>query len=192
MAGSFGTNYAYGVGDVLNIVSTNEAGQGVLRILNSGPVSTIGSSQALQVIPVAGTPVIVHSFTTAGSGAGGTATSTSATGLTHFKQLDIFADVTFSQGAATNTLILRVDGRHPDGTAFVSIAAFAAITTAGMHIIHLSKDKAVASTATVEVDAGLGTTRAIGWHDAIRVRREITGTATTQFTATIYIYNQVG
>ena len=172
---TLGTNRPYSVGDIFNIVYEN-----------------IGTDAALRAFAPAGAPTVVHSFTTAGSGAGGTATSSAATGLTHYKQLDIFADVTFSQGAATNTLILYVDGRHPDGTAFVNIAAFAAITTAGQHIIHLSKDRAVGATASVEVDAGLGTTRAMGWYDAIRVRRQITGTATTQFTATIYVYNQVG
>ena len=174
MAGSLGTNYPYGVSDVLNLVG-----------------ASVGEQLGLQVIPVAGTPYILHSFTTAGSGATGTATGTTRVGNQNFRDLDIYANVTFSQGAATNTLIIYVDGRI-DGTNFVNIGAFPAITTAGGHTVHLSKRAVAGGTTTIDVDAGLGTVRAVGWGDALRIRRQITGTATTQFSATIYITNQVG
>ena len=174
MAGSFGTTYPYGAGGVLDIVSTNVASYGAIR----------------SVAP-AGSAFILHSVTTIGSGATGTTTGTVTTGLAMWKNLDVYVDVTAEAGAATTTLFVFVDGRHPSNAAFVNIGVFAAITTAGAHIAHLTKEKASASTTTVGVDAGAGTFRAIGWGDGLRIRTQLTGTADTSITATVYVYNQV-
>ena len=192
MPGTFGTNLPYGAGDSLNIVGTNVGTQGALRISNVGPASTVGTSQAINVIVPAGTAFILHQVTTIGSGATGTTTGTVTTGLAMWKNLDVYVDVTAEAGAATTTLFVFVDGKHPDGTAFVNIGAFAALTTVGAHIAHLTKEKASLTTATVGVDAGLGTFRAMGWGDGLRVRTQLTGTATTVVSATVYVYNQVG
>ena len=192
MPGSFGTNFAYGMGDALNIVGTNVGTQGALKVSNVGPASTVGTSQAINVIVPAGTAFILHQVTTIGSGATGTTTGTVTTGLAMWKNLDVYVDVTAEAGAATTTLFVFVDGKHPDGTAFVNIGAFAALTTVGAHVAHLTKEKASLTTATVGVDAGLGTFRALGWGDGLRIRTQLTGTATTVVSATVYVYNQVG
>ena len=169
---TLGTNRPYSVGDIFNILYEN-----------------VGTDAALRVFKPGGVPTVIHSFTTAGSGAGGTATSTSITSLQHFQNIAVYADVTFSQGAATNTLILLVDARL-NGTDFVNVARFTDITTAGQAIVHLTKQR-TNSEVIFAGDAGAGTVRAVGFGDAVRVRRQITGTATTQFTATVYITNQV-
>lgn len=192
MAGSFGTNSPYGVGDVLNIVSTNGGVGGALRVVDHSTNTLVaGTSTAQAVMVPAGTFFILHQVTTIGSGATGTTTGTVTTGLAAWKNLDIFVDVTAEAGAATTTLIVRVDGLHPAGTTFYSIAAFPALTTAGQHIVHLTKERSAATTASVEIDAGLGTVRAVGWGDGLRIRTQLTGTATTVVSATVYVYNQV-
>ena len=194
MAGSFGTNYAYGVGDALNIVSTNVAGTaGALRTITYSPntLSAGTSTQVAAVMHPAGTPFVLHSVTTIGSGATGTTTGTITSGLAQWKNIDIFIDVTAETGAATTTLLVFVDGQHPTGSVTLSIAQYAAITTVGQHVIHLSKERAAGSTAAVQVDAGAGTVRAIGWGDALRIRTQLTGTDTTTVSATIYVSNQV-
>ena len=179
----------------MDIVSTNIASTaGALRTITYSPntLSAGTSTQAAAVVIPAGTAFILHSVTTIGSGATGTTTGTVTTGLAHWKNLDVYVDVTAEAGAATTTLFVFVDGKHPDGTAFVNIGAFAALTTVGAHVAHLTKEKASLTTATVGVDAGLGTFRALGWGDGLRVRTQLTGTATTVVSATVYVYNQVG
>ncbi len=171
--GTLGTNTPYTTQDVLNAVA-----------------GTIGGQAALQFFSPAGSVVVtLHTFTTAGSGATGTATSTAATGLGFAKDVDIFVDVTAYTGAATGSLLLFVDGRI-DGTNFVNVAQMTVITTIGYAVAHLTKRNPAGQVgAALSVDAGAGTTRAFGFGDAIRVRRQITGTATTTFSGSIYITN---
>ena len=190
--GTLGTNTPYTAQDILNAVSgtMGSGGQAALQMVTPGVVGTIsGTAQAYQTYVPAGSIVVtLHTFTTAGSGATGTATSTVATGLANIRDVDIFVDVTASTGVATNSLLLFVDGRI-DGTNFVNIAQATIITGVGQAVVHLTKRNAAGQVAAVSTDAGAGTTRAFGFGDALRVRRQITGTATTTFSGAIYITN---
>ena len=189
--GTLGTNTPYSAQDVLNAVAgTMGSGtQAALQMFTPGVVGTVtGTIQAYQTYTPAGSIVVtLHGFTTAGSGATGTASGT-VTGFANAKDLDIFVDVTAYTGAATGSLLIFVDGRI-DGTNFVNIAQATVITTVGQAVIHLTKRSVAGQVAAVSVDAGAGTTRAFGFGDAVRVRRQITGTATTTFSGTIYITN---
>ena len=192
MAGTFGTNYPYSAGDVLSIVSTNVGGTaGALRYVSvSANTIPAGTSTAAAVIVPAGTAFILHSVSAVGSGATSTTTGTVTTGLAMWKNLDVFVDLTAEAGAATTTLFIFVDGQHPI-SGYVNIACFPALTTVGQHIVHLTKEKSALTTASIQIDAGLGTVRSLGWGDGLRIRTQLTGTATTVVSATVYVYNQV-
>ena len=188
--GTLGTNTPYTTQDILNAVYGSSSGSAVLQI--SAPIlqaGTIGGTQALQVFtPAAGAVVVTVATFTAGSGATGTATA-SSTGLALAKNIDVYVNVTDYTGAATGSLILFFDGRI-DGTNYVNVAQMTVITTIGYAVAHLTKNNPAGQIgAALSVDAGPGTVRAFGFGDAIRVRRQITGTATTTFTGAVYITN---
>lgn len=190
--GTLGTNTPYTTQDILNAVSgtMGSGGQAALQMVTPGVVGTItGTTQGYQTFVPAGSIVVtLMSAFVAGSGATGTASST-VTGLANAKDLDVFVSVTDYTGAATGSLLIFVDGRI-DGTNYVSIAQATIITTIGQAFIHLTKrNPAGQVAAALSVDAGAGTTRAFGFGDALRVRRQITGTATTTFSGAIYITN---
>jgi hypothetical protein len=170
--GTLGTNTPYTTQDILNAA-----------------YGTIGGQAALQFMtPAAGSIVVQVSTFVAGSGATGTATA-SATGLALARNIDVFVNVTDYTGAATGSLLLFIDGRI-DGTNYVNVAQMTVITTIGYAVAHLTKENPAGQVgAALSVDAGPGTVRAFGFGDAIRVRRQITGTATTTFTGAIYITN---
>ena len=190
MGSALGTIGPYTVQHILNAAAGTTGTELVLQTMTPGVLGTIGGVSAYQVFtPAAGSIVVtLHTFTTAGSGATGTATSTTQAGLSTVKDLDVFVDVTASTGAATNSLLLFIDGRI-DGTNFVNVAQFTIITAVGQAVAHLTKRNPAGAVAAVSTDAGVGTVRAIGFGDAIRVRRQITGTATTTFTGAVYITN---
>ena len=172
MGSALGTLRPIGVGDIQNAAVDTYGGRAVFGMYT----------------PPATATVTLHTFTTAGSGATGTATSTTQADLGTYQDLDIYADITLGTGAATNSLLVFVDGRQ-DGTTFVNIGQFAVFTTISRAVMHLTKRNPAGAVATVDVDAGAGTVRAFGFGDAVRIRRQITGTATTQFSASIFITN---
>lgn len=171
--GLLGTVTPYPVGDILAAVT-----------------GTIGTQSGLQVFSPSVTVQTLHTFT-AGSGGTGTATSGSITGLGPFKDADVIVNVTAVVGAATNTLIVFLDARL-DGTNWYNVANYAVITTVGQYIAHVTKRQSNTLVPILDtVDAGAGTIRPLGFGDAIRVRRQITGTATTSFTGSVLITNLV-
>ena len=112
----------------------------------------------------------LETFTTAAT----SGTSTPVTALGAFRDVDVTVDVSAASGTSP-TLDIYLDGRL-DGTAYANIARLTQVTTAGQYVAHLSKRQS-AGQVTVTSDAGAGTTRAIGWGDALRVRRVIGGTS---------------
>ena len=124
--------------------------------------------------------ILAETFTTA-STAG---TSTPITGLGALKDLEVVADVTLANGTAP-TLDLYIDGRL-DGTNYENIGHLTQITATGRIGVHLTKRQNAAQTQAINVDAGSGTIRPLGFGDAIRVRRTIGGTLPS-FSATVYI-----
>ncbi len=151
---------------------------------------TVGQFAGLTIVPNVGTPQLLMSLTTVGSGATGTATGTAYSGLKVFRQADVIVNVTAVVGAATNSLIIFVDSQV-DGTSWVNVAQFPVSTVASNFVAHFTRGTANAIT-DVTADAGAGTIRAVGLGDTVRIRRQITGTATTSFSASIYITNMIG
>lgn len=171
--GTLGTNTPYTAQDILNAVAGTVGGQAALQMFSP---------------PAGSTVVTLMSAFVAGSGGTGTASST-VTGLANAKDVDVFVDVTAYTGAATGSLLIFVDGRI-DGTNYVNIAQATVITTIGQAVLHLTKRNPAGQVGmALSVDAGAGTTRAFGFGDALRLRRQITGTATTTFSGTIFITN---
>ena len=124
--------------------------------------------------------VTLYSFTSGSDNA----TSTTTEGLGPFTECDVLLDVT-AQAGTTPTLDILVDGRY-DGTNFINIAKYTQVGgTTGKYAVHLSK-KQGSGEVNVSADAGAGTIRAIGFGDALRVRRVIAGTSPV-YDAAVYI-----
>ena len=132
---------------------------------------------------------IIHDFTTAGSGATGTATGSGFRFLEPYSDVEIIIDVTSTAGAATNTLKVFVDTELAASAAsgtWRNIGVFPALVSPGQTVMHITR-RQPSGIEVATSDAGFGTLRAIGHGTSLRVRREVTGTATTKFSATIYI-----
>lgn len=115
-------------------------------------------------------PVSIFSFTTAATAG----TSDPLTGLGAFLDSDIYVDVTAASGTVA-TLGILIDARL-DGTNYSNIAQLAAITTTGQYAGHITKRQSSNGT-TLSGTADFGTFRAVGFGDAIRLRRQISGTS---------------
>ena len=120
-------------------------------------------------------------FTTT-TGATGTFTSTAFANIGGFYNLDILIDVT-ATGGSTATLTSFIDSRL-DGTTWVNLAQGATHTTASRQVIHLTKQQ-TGTSLLITTDAGVGTTRPIGWGDDIRYRYSVGG-ATSTFTFRVW------
>ena len=123
-------------------------------------------------------PVSIYSFTTAGT----PGTSTALTGLGAFLDGDLLVDVTVASGTAA-TLGILIDGRL-DGTKYYNIAQLPVIIGTGQYSGHITKrQNAIGTVLTGTAD--FGTFRAVGFGDAIQIRRQISGTSPS-FSATIW------
>lgn len=126
--------------------------------------------------------LVLYTITTAGSGTG-TSTGTNNS-LSRYHHGMVVADVTFTTGTAP-TLVIYLDSKL-DGTTFVNLARFAAITTNGQYVAVVTKEQKVnALVGDVLADAGAGTIRNLGWGDDMRVRHSISD-ATSQFSARVW------
>ena len=124
-------------------------------------------------------PISIYSFTAAGTAG----TSTALTGLGCFKEGDIYADVSAASGTLA-TLGLLIDARL-DGTNYANIAQLSAITATGQYSGHITKRQSAVGTVLTGT-ADFGTFRAVGFGDAIRIRRQISGTSPS-FTANVWV-----
>ncbi len=122
----------------------------------------------------------IQTFTTAS----GDATSAPITGLGKYSEADILVDIT-DVGGTVPTIDVLVDGRL-DGTGFTNIAHLTQIGTISKLVAHLSKKQSVSDIEAVQIDAGEGSLRAIGWGDAMRTRIEIAGTSPS-FTGRVWV-----
>ena len=108
-------------------------------------------------------------------------------GLGAFKTLQVQVNV-LATGGSTATLSVYLDSRF-DGTLWVNVARATTLTTASQTILVLTKP-VTAGEVIVTTDAGVGTVRAIGFADDLRVRHTISG-ATSTFDYTVYV-NGIG
>jgi hypothetical protein len=116
--------------------------------------------------------------------AGANSTGTTTEGLGPFEEADLVLNVT-AQSGTTPTLNVLVDGRY-DGTNFINIAKYTQVGgTIGKYNLHITK-RLTQGLVDVSADAGAGTTRAVGFGDALRVRWVIAGTSPS-YTAAVYI-----
>ena len=124
-------------------------------------------------------PISIYSFTAVATAG----TSSALTGLGAFLDGDVYVDVTLADGT-TATLGILIDGRL-DGTNYTNIAQLSAITATGQYSGHITKrQNAVGTTLTGTAD--FGTFRAVGFGDAIQIRRQISGTSPS-FTANVWV-----
>ena len=109
------------------------------------------------------------------------------TGLGVFKTLQVQVNV-LATGGSTATLSVYLDSRF-DGTNWINVARATTLTTASQSLLVLTKP-VTASEVLVTTDAGVGTVRAIGFADDLRLRHTISG-ATSTFDYTVYV-NGIG
>ena len=119
------------------------------------------------------------SFTTSATAA----TATEVTGFGAFRDLDVQVRVTGLTGT-TPTANVLIDSKI-DGTNWVNILQTVDVITGTTKLVaHLTRRQAQ-GVVDVTIDAGEGTTRAIGFGDSIRVRHAVAGT-TPALSYTVY------
>lgn len=181
------------IADAFNAVRAehNAAADGNPHLLNIGgkyvaaPTVVADGDQAVWWVNQYGFNIVERQnvlLLTTTTAASGTATGTAYTGIGAFANLDIFVDVS-ATGGSTATLDVYVDSRL-DGTSWFNLAHGATMTTASQQVMHLTKGNP-AGQVTITADAGVGTVRAIGWADDIRIRYAIGG-ATSTFTFRVW------
>ena len=124
-------------------------------------------------------PVSIYSFTTAATAG----TSSALTGLGAFLDGDVYVDVTTASGTVA-TLGILIDGRL-DGTNYANIAQLSAITAIGQYSGHITKRQSAVGTVLTGT-ADFGTFRAVGFGDALQIRRQISGTSPS-FSANVWV-----
>lgn len=210
---TLGTNTPYSSNDILSYVATNVAGAAVLNISAPGGSSHSDPVNATAAVSVIGgvyatTPtanasgdvvrlwldaqgyniphreyILLGSFSTLGSAT--TTTSPTAAGFGAFYNMIVAINMTTATGAVA-TLNVLVDSQV-DGTNWYNICQTPIMTASGSFVVNLVRAVATSGMSTTTVDAGVGTFRTFGWGDNIRARLAVSGTATTQIGAQIYI-----
>jgi hypothetical protein len=129
--------------------------------------------------------VLVGSLTTAAATT--TAVLGTVSGAGKYRDVDMFVNV-LAIGGSTATLTVYVDSEFASGT-WANLGASQIHTTASHQVVHLTRRVAGTGILT-NTDAAVGTIRAIGFSDNLRVRYTITG-ATSTFNFEVY-FNGIG
>lgn len=122
-------------------------------------------------------------MTTAGSG---TSASGTLTGMAALGNLTIFTDISLATGAVA-TLNVLLDGQFGARGSWQNIVQSTIYTATGQFALQLTGPQGTAVESTLTTAANAGTYRQVQWPDNIRIRADVTGTATTQVSAVIYV-----
>lgn len=166
-----------GTGTALHVIKVGARGTNDPRAVNGGDTVILWADVQGYLHPHLDA-FLLDSDTTVATGATGTA----KTGLGAFRDIDAVITVTAASGTSP-TMDIILEGRL-DGTNFAALSK-SRFTTAGTGIVHVTKRLATGS-ADGTGDPNAGVVRGYGFGDALRVRREITGTSPS-FSYTVYI-----
>ena len=128
----------------------------------------------------------VSVFGTVTTGASASTGISTGSGFGPFKHVTFFTDVTLATGAVATLNVLIDTVLGASGT-WVNIAQSTIYTATGGYALQLTRNFATQAQVDLTADAGAGTLRNVGWGDKIRIRKVVTGTATTSVSATVYV-----